>query len=721
MSKEILQSKIKKWISSVRLIQQQTNRRFQDKEIAAFVGCIKSVLSGRGNATLISDDDLDTLEKYIKNSPADDFKAALENFYVLLKKNNTLTGLKEFYEVVDDQNFAETLQKICDSYEYEQQQKASAAGNADAYTYEGPFRITDGWVVVKDGDGNMTTRPSEIFNNSQYIYFGLKYDAPKSMHDVEIKTRIISPDGTQMGSSSYTLQDIYSLEYEDRIIDTNGWGNDYCTCYGQTGVWTAIFYVNDIEAYRLTFNVKAAPAPTEPTIRIDSLRFDNCDKNLNIITEGRLPSNTKYISPVIKYTRLRNYGNISLYYRIIKPDGQVERSADSPIGATNTYSFVPDESGERRIGGWGSELGNTYSAGTYRFELLQGNRVIYTTSFYLGNTYSEPKPTPKPTVTSSSSTSSSSQSGKKDGGSGCGCFAAVIVALMFIGVYWFWGDIRNWIFGDDEPKHDYVQVLPGIWNGTMGETDVTLEIDSIQNDSVVNAVISGQFSKVRTHKLKGYIGTNDSIYLDGASSGKYFNGKFCIGMSDDGRETMHGLFFDESSGDTIHLDAHKDEIPMVRPAKSNKSTNKKSNKSKEETKKETTVVEAERPELIPETKQDQERRKAADEDANYIYKTADVVAEFPGGQTALMKWLSQNVRYPEASQQNDIQGRVVVGFVIEKDGSISGARILKSADRDLDQEAIRVVQKMPRWNPGKINGEPVRMHYSIPLTFKLQK
>lgn len=707
MSKEILQSKIKKWISSVRLIQQQTTKRFQDKENSAFVGCIKSVLSGRGNAKLISNDDLTILETYIKNSPADDFKAALENFYVLLKKNNTSIGLKDFYEVVDIQNFAETLQKICESYEYEQQKKAleemekesepeaktlpTVAEDAkkwfdcfldlqenihmfgndevecftlvlggvifgepikdvnsllfyfDRHLDAGPsgekeldlldsvldfceisqrrlsdigsidefracfnkeqldgilyfanenvkirednrkdadkaFKVTDGWIIVKDCEGNTVARPSKIYTNSQYVYYDLKYEAPSSMNEVEIRTRLICPDGSQKGSSPYTMQKQYRLNGADHILNLNGWGSDSCSVYNMPGVWTAEFYVNDDKVYTLIFNVEQAPAPAEPTIRIDSVRFDNCDKDCNIITHGRLPLNTKFVNPVIKYTRLRNYGKITLSYRIIQPDGQVKSGVNSPIGVTTKYSFVPKESGEIMINGWGSESGNSFYAGKYRFELLQGDKVIYNTSFYVGAPCSEPKPMQKLTVTSSTppSTTSSSKSGKRDGGFGCGCFSTFILAVLVLGVYWYWNDISNWIFGEDEPKHDYVQVLPGIWNGTMGETDVTLEIDSILNDSVVNAVISGQFSKVRTQKLHGYIGTNDSIYLDGATKGKYFNGQFRIGMSDDGRETMRALFFDKSSGDTIRLDAHKDEIPRVRQAKSTKSNSMKS-------------------------------------------------------------------------------------------------------------------------------------------------
>ncbi len=103
-----------------------------------------------------------------------------------------------------------------------------------------------------------------------------------------------------------------------------------------------------------------------------------------------------------------------------------------------------------------------------------------------------------------------------------------------------------------------------------------------------------------------------------------------------------------------------------------------------------------------------------------IFVAVEQQAEFPGGQAALMKWLSNNVRYPETAQQNDVQGRVIVKFVVEKDGSIGAATILKGVDKDLDREALRVVKKMPKWQPGKNNGVAVRSYFNLPVVFKLQ-
>ena len=103
-----------------------------------------------------------------------------------------------------------------------------------------------------------------------------------------------------------------------------------------------------------------------------------------------------------------------------------------------------------------------------------------------------------------------------------------------------------------------------------------------------------------------------------------------------------------------------------------------------------------------------------------IFTAVEQQAEFPGGQQALMKWLSNNIRYPESAQQNGVSGRVIVKFVVEKDGSINSATIVKGVDKDLDNEALRVVKRMPKWQPGKNNGQAVRSYFTLPVTFKLQ-
>jgi TonB family protein len=104
-------------------------------------------------------------------------------------------------------------------------------------------------------------------------------------------------------------------------------------------------------------------------------------------------------------------------------------------------------------------------------------------------------------------------------------------------------------------------------------------------------------------------------------------------------------------------------------------------------------------------------------------KTFDVVEQmpaYPGGLAELMKYLSMNVHYPEAAKKTGTQGRVVVRFIVEEDGTISDAKVVRKVSDELDAEAVRVVNAMPKWTPGRQNGQPVRVNYTIPVTFRLQ-
>lgn len=106
-----------------------------------------------------------------------------------------------------------------------------------------------------------------------------------------------------------------------------------------------------------------------------------------------------------------------------------------------------------------------------------------------------------------------------------------------------------------------------------------------------------------------------------------------------------------------------------------------------------------------------------------VEKVFDVVEQmpsFPGGPSALMQWLSENVKYPVVAQENGVQGRVVVSFVVERDGSITDVKVVRGVDPSLDKEASRVVKAMPRWIPGKQNGSAVRVKYNVPVAFRLQ-
>ena len=106
--------------------------------------------------------------------------------------------------------------------------------------------------------------------------------------------------------------------------------------------------------------------------------------------------------------------------------------------------------------------------------------------------------------------------------------------------------------------------------------------------------------------------------------------------------------------------------------------------------------------------------------ANKVFDVVEQMPSFPGGNEALMKFLQENVKYPVVAQENGVQGRVVVSFVVERDGSITDVKVVRSVDPSLDKEATRVVKSMPRWIPGKQNGAAVRVKYNVPVSFRLQ-
>lgn len=102
-----------------------------------------------------------------------------------------------------------------------------------------------------------------------------------------------------------------------------------------------------------------------------------------------------------------------------------------------------------------------------------------------------------------------------------------------------------------------------------------------------------------------------------------------------------------------------------------------------------------------------------------VYDVVEQMPSFPGGISGLRTYLNQNIRYPAEAQENCVQGRVIVRFVVEKDGHISDVTVLRSVDPSLDKEAVRVIRNMPRWTPGKQGGEPVRVRYNVPVSFRL--
>ena len=106
--------------------------------------------------------------------------------------------------------------------------------------------------------------------------------------------------------------------------------------------------------------------------------------------------------------------------------------------------------------------------------------------------------------------------------------------------------------------------------------------------------------------------------------------------------------------------------------------------------------------------------------ATKVFDVVEEMPSFPGGQGALMQYLASNIKYPVVAQENGVQGRVIVSFVVERDGSISDVKVARSVDPSLDREAQRVVKSMPKWKPGKQNGSAVRVKYTVPVVFRLQ-
>ncbi|MCL2651442.1 MAG: TonB family protein [Candidatus Azobacteroides sp.] len=112
--------------------------------------------------------------------------------------------------------------------------------------------------------------------------------------------------------------------------------------------------------------------------------------------------------------------------------------------------------------------------------------------------------------------------------------------------------------------------------------------------------------------------------------------------------------------------------------------------------------------------------KVVVEEKPQIFSHVEVMPQFPGGDVALLKWLTDNINYPTIAQEQGIQGRVTLRFVVKPDGSVDEVEVVKGLDPSCDKEAQRVVRKMPKWIPGKQNGNPVYVYYSLPVTFRLQ-
>lgn len=104
---------------------------------------------------------------------------------------------------------------------------------------------------------------------------------------------------------------------------------------------------------------------------------------------------------------------------------------------------------------------------------------------------------------------------------------------------------------------------------------------------------------------------------------------------------------------------------------------------------------------------------------DYVYESVEQMPHFPGGDAALQEYIASHIKYPEEAAKNGIQGRVTVRFLIRPDGSVSDVKVIRGKDPDLDKEAIRVCSTLPKFIPGKLNGQPVSTPFTLPINFKL--
>ena len=122
---------------------------------------------------------------------------------------------------------------------------------------------------------------------------------------------------------------------------------------------------------------------------------------------------------------------------------------------------------------------------------------------------------------------------------------------------------------------------------------------------------------------------------------------------------------------------------------------------------------------LPTAEEIAEMERIKKEKEQQVFDMVEQMPKFPGGQSALMQWLSTNMKYPKIAAENGIEGRVYVSFIVRSTGEITDIKIARSVDPSLDEEAIRTISRMPKWIPGKQGGEAVNVRYTMPLTFRL--
>ena len=128
------------------------------------------------------------------------------------------------------------------------------------------------------------------------------------------------------------------------------------------------------------------------------------------------------------------------------------------------------------------------------------------------------------------------------------------------------------------------------------------------------------------------------------------------------------------------------------------------------------VIQEWKDEVVVEKKEEKPKEAKAEP----VFQSVEQMPQFPGGEVALMKFLQSHINYPPMAAENNVQGRVVVQFVVDKTGKVGEVKVVRSVDKDLDKEAVRVCKSLPKFTPGRQNGQAVSVWYTLPVTFKLQ-
>ena len=235
-------------------------------------------------------------------------------------------------------------------------------------------------------------------------------------------------------------------------------------------------------------------------------------------------------------------------------------------------------------------------------------------------------------------------------------------------------------------------VVDGVWNGgsstkedvVVVEEDVENSDSSQQSETISTLTGLLQKSNFKLIVVLAIVGLVVLLFL-----------KFCIGGGENvAKINVDTVVVEESVVD----DGAKENI------------------IEKDCKQEATVLEQEEFDAKEKVGESKSRRKLTD----MPHDVKEKMPSFPGGDAALMNWLSENVRYPAIAQENGVQGRVIVKFIVNINGTISDARVIKSVDPALDKEALRVINSMPNWIPGIKDGEPVAISFSLPVIFSLE-